>query len=421
MEGFRPHRDVDPREAPRWRPPPIADHILLAPSSIVETFRLAAEVRASGGDVIALHSAEPDLPMPRAALDACRRALEHPSAHRYTPPAGLDDLRSVAARTLGDAHGVPIDDACVVVHPGANHAMLTAATVLVTPGDEVLVPTPVWGSHVAMMRGAGAVVRELPCVASDGFLLDPDALRAAMGPRTKILCMMSPVNPTGAVYPATRLRAIASLCAERGVTILCDSVYREHCFDATFASPARAAYEAGAPFYVVDGISKAFAMTGFRVGFSLTDPTTARAAETYVANTVSCASALSQHAAVAALRQGDAELEHNRRELDDRRRVVVEGLRRVRGFAIDPVPAGGTFVFPSIAGLIGARTADGSALDDDVALSTYLTREVLVTSVPGRAFLAPGHLRLGFAAEPQARLREAIARIESAVDRLRLR
>ncbi|HEX7120280.1 MAG TPA: pyridoxal phosphate-dependent aminotransferase [Longimicrobiales bacterium] len=390
----------------------ISENVIdLEPSATMAVAALARELRARGRDIIDLSAGEPDFRTPDFIAEAGIAAIENGET-RYTPPAGLPPLRDAIAASLSRRYGRPMDPKGVVVTAGAKQALFNACFVLFGPGDRVLLPAPYWTSYpeiVKLARAEPAVVRARE---DRGFKLGPDELEAAYDERVRGLILNSPSNPTGAVYTREELDAIARWAAERGIWILSDEIYgRIHFRDG--AAPGLLELDPALleRVVVIDGASKAFAMTGWRIGFSYSDPALASHMAALQSHTTSNAAAPSQHAAIAAYSAEPLEEEAITRmvEVFRSRRDLLLDLFRER---LPDVP----YIRPDGAFYLFFR-ADGH-YTGNVADSVAFCREMLdragVALVPGAAFGDDRYVRLSFAAS-EASLERGVARMAEAL------
>jgi len=357
-----------------------------------EARRLAAE----GLPIIALSQGEPDFDTPEAVRAAGKRAIDE-GRTRYTEVGGIAPLREAIAARFEHAHGLVYDPAAITVGAGAKQLLFNALLATLDEGDEVLIPTPSWPSYPEMVNLAGGRPRLLRCAAANGFKLDPDALDAAIGPRTKWLLVNSPSNPTGATYDRAELAAIAEVLRRHPhVWVLSDDIYGRLVYDVAFANLPAVDGELAARTLLVDGVSKSHAMTGWRLGYAAGPAELVRAMNTIQSQTTSHASSISQHAALAALAGDDGSVERFRETYRERRDYVSARVAAMPGLDC-VVPAGAFYLFPSCRELLGRRTAGGSTIGGDADFAMYLLRDFHVAVVPGTAFDGPGHFRMSFA------------------------
>jgi aspartate aminotransferase len=373
----------------------------------------ATELRDAGTPVIGFGAGEPDFPTPPHIVAAAQQAATDPRNHRYSPAAGLPELRAAVAETVTGETGLAVASDQVTITNGAKGAVFGAMAALLEPGDEVLLPSPYWVSYPAAASLFGATVTTVPTTAEDGFRLTPDMLEAARTDRTKMVVFCSPGNPTGVVHTAEEVAAIGEWAVAHGVWVLSDDIYRSFVYgDASFTSIAAAVPALADRCVVVDGVSKTFAMTGWRVGWLIGPPEVARAVARLQAHSTSNVSNVSQRAALAAITGPQHRVDEMRAAFDTRRRTMLEMLSKIDGL-VCVEPQGAFYVFPDVTGLLGRPVGDrrpGTSLE----LAGALLEEVQIAVVPGEAFGAPGHIRLSFALG-DADLVEGLERLQSVV------
>ncbi|MGA1077613.1 MAG: pyridoxal phosphate-dependent aminotransferase [Nitriliruptoraceae bacterium] len=380
----------------------------LSPSPTMAVDAKAKALRAAGEPVIAFAAGEPDFATPAHVVEAARAAAADPAMHRYTPAAGLPDLReAVAARARRD--GLDVAASQVVVTNGGKHALYNTFMALVDPGDEVLVPAPYWVSYPEQIRLAGGVPVVVPTDPADGYRVTVDRLEAARTPRTKVLVHVSPSNPTGAVLDPATIAEIGRWAHEHGIWVVSDDIYRELVYgDATFASLPALVPEHADRTVIVDGVAKAYAMTGWRVGWSIAPPEVAAGITTLQTQLCSNVSNVAQAAALAALTGPQDEVAAMRTAFDRRRRAMVGRLRAIEGVELVE-PEGAFYAFPSVRGVL-ERPIAGRRLTSSLELADLLLDEARVAVVPGEAFGAAAALRLSYALS-DADLEEGVDRI----------
>jgi aspartate aminotransferase len=389
---------------------------VVEPSMTLKVSARAAALKAQGLDVVSFGAGEPDFDTPAHIKDAAKKALDA-GATRYTPVEGTPQIRKAAAAWLARAHGFPVSPAEIIVTSGAKQAIFNAFHVLLEKGDEVILPAPYWVSYSEIAKLAGATPVPVVATAKAGFVVDPDAIARAITPRTRVILIVSPCNPTGAVYDEATLRAIAGLAVQHDLWLLTDDIYRTLCYgDARFVQPATFSPAVRERTVIVDGVSKAFAMTGWRIGFALAPPAVIEGMATLQGQSTTNAAAVSQAAAIAALEGPTDELESMRREFDKRRRYMVDTLRGIPGVECVE-PRGAFYAFPDVSAFIGRKTPRGERLDSDLALCEYLIEDARVAVVPGSAFYAPGFVRLSYATS-QANIEKGLARLGEALGKL---
>ena len=404
--------------------PTLADRALaLGAGGAAEVLAAAAALAASGHHVVRLEVGEPDAPTPPHVVEAGVRALR--AGHtRYGPPAGLPELRAAVAESLR-ARGVPADPARVVVTPGAKAMIFATLLAAVRPGDEVLVPDPGYPAYAAVAEFAGGRAVRYRLRAERGFGVDVGEVAARCTLRTRVLVLNTPHNPTGGVADPAALAGLAALAAERDLLVLSDEVYARHAYGEAphEGGPAGIAALPGAAArtVVVDGFSKAYAMTGWRLGYGLLPPALVGPVTALVANSASCTPAFVQHAGLAALAGPQDWVAAQAAEFRRRRDQLVAALNGIDGVRC-ATPGGAFYAFPSVAGVLArGGPADGTLAADTLAADTLATeafaRHLLerhgLACVPGTVFgpAGAGHLRLAYTAS-----REDLA---LAVERLR--
>ncbi|MBW2241827.1 MAG: pyridoxal phosphate-dependent aminotransferase [Deltaproteobacteria bacterium] len=363
------------------------------PFLAMELMERAQEMERGGIHVVHLEIGEPDFEPPPAALQACAEALGSGQTN-YTDSRGLPELRDAIAADKTRRTGSSVDPARVIVTSGTSPAMLMVFGLLLAPGDEVVIPSPHYACYPNFVRFCGGTPVAVPCDPAAGYAVDVDAVRSALTPRTRAIVVGTPANPTGAIQSRETLEALASL----GVPLVCDEIY-----DGLVYGDARvtSALEITDQAFVLDGFSKRYAMTGFRLGYVIAPEAALRTLQSLQQNLFISASEFVQRAGIAALEQGGATIEAARASLAPRRRLLIDGLRQL-GFEIPVEPEGAFYVF------VDARAFSG----DSLALANELLDRAHVAVTPGIDFGAAGEgwLRFCYAA-PEADLREALARL----------
>jgi aspartate aminotransferase len=394
----------------------IADRIgRIQPSLTLAVSARADKLKRAGVDVVAFGVGEPDFETPEPIRDAVIEQLRNGKGlGKYTAVPGTPELRAAAAEELGRAHGIKLTAEQVIVSAGAKQSLFNLFMSLLDDGDEVIVPIPAWVSYTDLVQMAGGKPVLLPTQAADGYRPDPAALERLITPRTRALLINSPCNPTGAVYDEAALRGIAEvLLRHPHVALITDDIYRQLVYGVPWVSILRLCPELQTRTILVDGVSKTYAMTGWRVGFCAAPPELIKAMSTLQGQSTTNAATVSQAAALVALRmkQGEGPLESMRLEFDQRRRVMVERLRAIPGVQIAE-PHGAFYCFPDVSAYLRGN------IKDDMGLADYLLDEAKVAVVPGSGFFAPGYLRLSYAASME-RVEEGVRRIAAALAKLR--
>jgi aspartate/methionine/tyrosine aminotransferase len=370
-------------------------------SAITESATLAVDakakaLKAAGEPVIGFGAGEPDFPTPdhivAAAIEACR----NPRYHKYTPAAGLPDLRdAIAAKTKRDS-GYDVTAAQVLVTNGGKHAVFNTCATLLDPGDEVLLPAPYWTTYPEPIRLAGGVPVVLPTDEGTGFRVTLDQLDAAVTERTKALLFVSPSNPTGAVYPRHEVEAIGRWAVEQGIWVITDEIYEHLTYgEHEFTSMPALVPDLADRCVVLNGVAKTYAMTGWRVGWMIAPPEVTRAAANLQSHTTSNVANVSQVAALAAV-SGDLEAVAQMRAAFERRGHAMQRLLSGIPAVTIMEPQGAFYCFPNFSAYLG-RDLRGTTPTTTVELCGVLLDEAKVAVVPGEAFDAPGYARLSFA------------------------
>jgi len=369
------------------------------------------DLAASGRDVINLTSGEVDFPTLKqasaAGMDAIAAGLT-----RYTAAAGTAELRRAVSDWLAARHGTSYRPEQVIVTGGAKQALFHAFMAILDGGDEVLLPAPYWVSFPQMIRLAGGVPVVVAGSPENGFKITPDAMLDHATGRTKVLVLNNPVNPTGAVYSRAELEAVAEVAERLNLIVISDEIYAEIVYPpATFSSFASLSDGAMRRAVTVNGVSKTFAMTGWRIGYAAAPPPLIRAMTAIQSHTASGPSSISQQAALGALTSPDAigELERRREDLDRRRRLIIQGLSSVPGVKLPFEPEGAFFLMADVTACFGTRFL-GTAIGDSASFAQALLDRELVGVVPGESFGADGYVRVSYVAQ-EARLRDAIGRL----------
>lgn len=359
---------------------------------------------------------EPDFPTPVHIREAAKAALDA-GATRYTKVRGIAPLLASIAADCERRRGVQPSSAEIVCSVGAKHSLFNLALALFEPGDEVIIPAPYWVSYPEQALMVGAVPKIVATREEDGFLLTPEALEAAIGPKTKALILCSPSNPTGSAYDEAHLRALAAVLAKHDIWVIVDEIYSQLVYDGfQQVSLLTVAPELRDRLVIVDGASKTYAMTGWRLGWIIAPPALCAACEMVQSQSTTNPTAFVQHATIAAIEGPRAELDAMVAEFQARRDLMVAGLRSIDGIGCR-MPEGAFYAFPSVKGLLGKRAGD-TVLEDDMAVASWMLEAAQSAVVPGSAFGAPGYVRLSYATSREL-ISKGIERIRAAVATLR--
>ncbi|MGW9182761.1 pyridoxal phosphate-dependent aminotransferase [Agromyces sp. NPDC055661] len=388
----------------------------IAESATLKVDAKAKALQAEGRPVISYAAGEPDFPTPEHIVEAALAAVRDPRNHRYTPAAGLPDLReAIAQKTLRDS-GLEVGAGQVVVTNGGKQAVYQAFQVLLDDGDEVLVPTPYWTTYPEAIKLAGGRQVDVFAGADQGYLVTVDQLEAARTDRTKVLLFVSPSNPTGAVYSADQVREIGEWALEHGIWIVADEIYQNLTYaDDPDGVPPRAVSvveavpELANQTILVNGVAKTYAMTGWRLGWMVGPSDVIKGAANLQSHLSSNVSNISQRAAIAALTGPQDAVEEMRRAFDRRRRTIVAELSKIEGVHV-PVPQGAFYVYPDVTGLLG-REWGGDTPTTSLELADLMLEQAEVAAVPGEAFGPSGFLRFSYALG-DAPLLEGVQRLQ---------
>ena len=368
----------------------------IAESATLAVDAKAKALKAAGEPVIGFGAGEPDFPSPAHVVDAAVEACRDPASHRYSPTAGLPELRrAIADKTARDS-GFGCIPSQVLVTNGGKHAVYNTFQTLLDPGDEVLLPAPYWTTYPEAIALAGGQEIVLPTTAESGFRVTVDELEAARTSNTKVLLFVSPSNPTGAVYPVEEVEAIGKWAVEHGIWVVTDEIYEHLTFGAhEFASmPARVPALADR-CVVLNGVAKTYAMTGWRVGWMIGPEDVIAAATNLQSHSTSNVANVSQRAALAAV-SGDLSAVAMMRDAFERRGKTMHSMLSAIPGVVCVEPQGAFYCFPSFEGVLG-RELGGRVITSTVELAEVLLDVAKVAIVPGEAFGAPGYARLSFA------------------------
>ncbi len=389
----------------------VSDRIAaIAESATLAVDAKAKALKAAGRPVIGFGAGEPDFATPGYIVEAAVSACRDPRNHRYSPVAGLPELRSaIATKTRRDS-GYRIDAAQVLVTNGGKHAVYNAFAALLDPGDEVLLIAPYWTTYPECIRLAGGVPVEVVTDETSGYLADVDQLEAARTERTKVLLFVSPSNPTGAVYPRAQVEAIGAWAKEHDLWVVTDEIYEHLVYGE--AEQVSIAHSAGEKVVVLNGVAKTYAMTGWRVGWLIGPTDVVSAAANLQSHATSNVNNVAQMAALTAVSGDLSAVAEMRRVYDRRRRTIVGLLADIPG-VVCPEPMGAFYAYPSVKGLLG-KPLRGRIAADSAELARIILDEVEVAVVPGEAFGTPGYLRLSYALGDDE-LAEGVGRIAKLV------
>jgi aspartate aminotransferase len=387
----------------------------IAPSPTLAMAATAKAMAAQGIDVIDFSTGEPDFDTPepvKAAAEAAMRA----GFTKYTPSSGIDELRSAIAEKFNIEQGLHYEKSQILVSCGAKHSLYNLAEALLEEGDEIIIPTPYWVSYSdqALLNDATPVL--LPTKESEGFAIDARELERRITPRTKALLINSPCNPTGATYGREMLEDIAAIALRHDLVVISDEIYEKVLYDgARHVSIASLGPDIGARTVVINGVSKAYAMTGWRIGYAAGPKELITAMGNIQSQSTSNPCSISQKAAVAALRFGEPFTKQMVSEFDRRRRAIVEGLNAIPGVSCT-TPGGAFYAFPNIRGVLGRRGPTGD-VTSPTELATYLLNDAHIAVVPGEPFGSIDHIRLSYATSMDT-ITNGLNRLRAALEKL---
>jgi aspartate aminotransferase len=388
----------------------------IKPSITLAVTAKAARLKAEGVDVVSFGAGEPDFDTPAHIKDAARAALDQ-GVGKYTEVGGILPLRKAIAAELGGVHRTKIEPDQVLVSTGAKHSLYNLFMALLDPGDEVLIPAPYWVSYPDMVMLAGGRPVILETRAEDDFAVTAAQVAAACSAHTRAIVLNNPSNPTGAVYTRAQIEALAKVVVERDLLVISDDIYRQLVYgDGEYVSIAAVSPEVCARTILVDGVSKTYAMTGWRIGYTAGPLPLIKAMAKIQGQSTSNPTHISQIAALAALTGPQACVAEMRRAFDERRVEMVRLLRAIPGVQCRE-PKGAFYAFPDVSVYVGKKTPEGSILDDDVQLCDWLVEVGKVAVVPGSGFGAPGFVRLSYACS-MANIQDGVGRLARALGSL---
>lgn len=386
----------------------------LAPSQTLAMSQKSQELKAQGVDVINLSVGEPDFNTPEHIKEAAKKAIDDNFSF-YTPVPGYMSLRKAISAKLKNENAIDFAPEQIVVSNGAKQSLCNVILAVINPGDEVVIPTPAWVSYVEMVNLADGKSVLVPATIEQNFKITPEQLRAAITERTRLVFFNSPSNPTGSVYSKEELQALVNVLVDfPDVLILSDEIYEHINFTGEFTSLASFP-EIADRVCVVNGVSKAYAMTGWRIGYLAAPLWLARATNKLQSQYTSGASSIAQKAAEAAYTGSQECIEEMRKAFERRRDLIVGLASAIPGWKVNR-PDGAFYLFPEVSSYFGKRYGD-YVINNDADLAMYLLEEGHVATVAGSAFCCPGYIRLSYATSDDT-IREAIRRIEEALAKL---
>jgi aspartate aminotransferase len=388
----------------------------IVPSPTLSITATAKNMAAQGIDVIDFASGEPDFDTPDAVKAAAQAAMQA-GFTKYTASSGIEELRRAIAEKLAADQGLQYDPSHILVSCGAKHTLYNLTQALLDAGDEVIVPSPFWVSYQDQILLSDATPVFLATQESEGYALTAQALERCLTPKTKAIIINSPGNPTGATYDRNTLEQVAEIALRHDLVVVSDEIYEKITYDGLkHVSIASLGPEIASRTVVVNGVSKAYAMTGWRIGYAAGPKELITAMGNIQSQSTSNPTSISQKAAVAALRSGDAFPKQMVLEFDRRRRLMVERLNKMPGVSCR-TPGGAFYAFPNVSGLFGRRHEAGP-IESAADLAAYLLKTARIALVPGEPFGSAAHIRLSYATSLQS-ISRGMDRMEEAIRELR--
>ncbi len=384
-------------------------------SQTIAITSLARKLRAEGKNVISLSAGEPDFPTPENVKLAAIKAIQD-NFTKYTQNEGIPELREAIAEKFRVENRLNVKAANILVSNGGKHSLFNALQAICNPGDEVIVPAPYWVSFPEMVKLADGVPIILRTSEEKGFTFDAADVERLLSDKTKAIIINTPSNPTGAVISEQSLRDIADLARKKNFYIISDEIYEKIIYDGNKHFSVGSVPEASRLVITASGVSKAYSMTGWRIGFMAADEEIIKRAAKVQSQVTSNASSISQAAALEALRGAQADVEKMRLAFQKRRDLTIARLASISGLTVGR-PGGAFYFFPSVKGLFG-KSYDGKSLKGSIDVAQFLLAEAQVTLVPGIAFGSDDHIRISYAYS-ERELTEALDRIAAAVSGLK--
>ena len=382
----------------------------VTPSPTLSITAKAKAMADQGIDVIDFSAGEPAEDTPDFAKRAGEAAIQK-GFTRYTPVPGTDELRQAIVSKFQHDQGVTYDKSQILVSCGAKHSLYNLFQALLDPGDEVIIPAPYWVSYPDQVLLADGTPVILETQESKNYAIDPNALEACITPKTKALILNSPSNPSGSIYTRDTLRQVAAIANKHKVLVISDEIYEKLVFgEPPFLSIVTVAPDCIEQTVVVNGVSKAYAMTGWRIGYAAGPKDLIAAMSKIQGQSTSNPASISQKAALAALNSNSVFFEEMVKDLRPKRDFLVEQLNAISGITC-PTPSGAFYAYPNVAGLLGRRYSGGK-ISTTAELATYLLEKAHLACVPGEPFGSPSHLRLSYTS--------SIETVEKGMERLRL-
>ncbi len=388
----------------------------LKPSPTLATDAKAKALKAQGVDIVNLSAGEPDFDTPDHIKEAAKEAIDQ-GFTRYTPVGGILELKEAIAAMLKNDYGLEYDTGQIMVSTGGKQVLYNLAQAILDPGDEVIIPAPYWVSYPPIVELAGGVPVILETDPANDFSISLERLSGLIGPKTKAIILNSPSNPTGAVYDRETVRRVGELACEKGIYIITDDIYDKIRFDGESPYNCASLVEAAKDLcLVVNGVSKTYAMTGWRIGYLAGPESVVKACTKIQSQSTSNPNSIAQKAALAALTGPQDCIQEMKKAFHERAMAFVDGLLEIDGIKC-PRPSGAFYCFPDMSAFFGRKTPQGKAIEGSLDLCDYLLDEAKVASIPGIAFGDDRCVRFSFATD-MATLNEGLNRIRGALNKL---
>ncbi len=387
----------------------------IAPSLTLAISAKAKAMKAAGESVVNFGVGEPDFNTPEPIILAAKKALDDGQT-KYTPSSGLMPLRKAICEKLARDNGLSYEPSQIIVSNGAKHSIFNACYALLDEGDEVIIPQPYWLTYPEVVKVCGGVPKYLPCKKRNKYKFSAEELKAAITPKTKMLIFNSPSNPTGAVYNEEEVRAIAAVCEEANIFVLADEIYEKLCYNGVKPfSIAKCSEKMKDLTITVNGVSKTYAMTGWRIGYLAAPKDVAKAIDSFQSHATSNACSISQYATIEALKATDEEIQKMVDVFDGRREKLLSLIADIDGVrAVEP---DGAFYVMLVVGDLYGKSYEGKVLGDSIAFADALLEGEKVATVPGVSFGADDCLRLSYSLS-EADMTEGLRRIKKFVESL---
>jgi aspartate aminotransferase len=388
----------------------------LKPSATLAITAKAKALKAQGVDVVGFGAGEPDFDTPDNIKDQAIKAIKE-GFTKYTAVGGIDELKNAIIHRLGEDHGLHYDRAEIIVSCGAKHTLYNLSQVLFEEGDEVLIPSPYWVSYPEQVVLAGGTPVIIETEEEAGFKIDPDKLKRLITPKTKALILNYPSNPTGATYNEDELKDIVNIAMSSGLAIISDEIYEKILYDGLIHTPvAKLDDDVKKSTILVNGVSKSYSMTGWRIGFAAGDRKIIGAMNNLQGQSTSNPVSISQIAAIEAFQGSQEEVKKMATEFEKRKNYIVKRLNDIPGFKCFN-PQGAFYVFPNISRFYGKKH-NGKEIKNSVDFTEFLLEEAKVAVVPGMEFGSDNHIRISYATSMEE-IKKGVDRIGKAVEKLK--